>query len=78
MARLKKDYCSIELKDKQLFYYSGLPDKQQRPTSSGLTVQVRIVAKQYQKALPSKPELINKNRISQAAILPQFSYMILP
>ena len=30
MARLKKDYYSIELKDKQLFYYSGLPEKQQR------------------------------------------------
>ena len=51
---------------------------EQTSTSSGLTVQVRIVTKQYTKALPSKPELINKNRIIHAAILPQFAYIILP
>lgn len=30
MARLKKEYYTAELKSKQLFYYSGLPEKAQR------------------------------------------------
>lgn len=30
MARIKKIYYSLDFKEKQLFYYSGLPEKQQR------------------------------------------------
>lgn len=30
MANIKKAYYSTEFKAKQLFYYSGLPEKQQR------------------------------------------------
>jgi hypothetical protein len=47
-------------------------------TSSGLTVSVRIVRKEYLKKLPSNPDLISKNKIIHAKILPQFNYIILP
>ena len=30
MARLKKEYYAADFKSKQLFYYSGLAEKQQR------------------------------------------------
>ena len=30
MANIKKDYYSSDFKNKQIFYYSGLPEKQQR------------------------------------------------
>ena len=51
---------------------------EQTTTSTGLTVQVRIVRKEYQTALPSHPDLIIKNKIIHSTILPQFSYIILP
>lgn len=51
---------------------------QQTTTSSGLTVVVRIVRKEYPKKLPSHKHLIINDRILHSEILPQFSYLILP
>lgn len=51
---------------------------EQTSTSSGLTVVVRIVRKDYPNKLPSHSDLIIKNKIIHATILPQFNYIILP
>ena len=47
-------------------------------TSAKLSVVVRIVRKKYEYKLPSDPNLIDKNRIIHAHILPQFTYSIIP
>ena len=51
---------------------------QKTTTASGVKVFVRIVRKEYKKALPSHPNLIIKDSIKYSKILPQFSYVILP
>jgi Rhodopirellula transposase. len=47
-------------------------------TSTGLTVQVRIVDKLYPLKMPSNKEDIDEKRILRHPVLPQFSYTILP